>query len=252
MQGDSRGMPAKTAAQITQAADRQVASSVSASVGETLRAWRQEAGLSIREVAERSGLSVSFISLVERGKTEIAFIRLVRLADVFGRQPSDVLANVNGDKRAESAPGDAGYVRRAKVYGLADGVEMVYLGEPEWDTQPFLITLHPGAMYGPIRHNYKELVLCVNGEGAIVDDRNQTTLAAGDILNLQPGIYHAYMNTSSAPCQLLAVDFRSDDVRALLATWEQIERSKKSGEEANGRSGLTPDAPRLQGEKAGQ
>jgi transcriptional regulator with XRE-family HTH domain len=209
-------------------------------VGETLRTWRQQAGLSIREVAERSGLSVSFISLVERGKTEIALIRLIRLADVFGRQVSDVLVNVDGDEREESASEADGYRHRSKVYGLAEGVEMVYLGEPEWATQPFLITLQPGAVHGPILHSYKEFVVCLDGEGTIVGDRDQTVLAAGDIVNLDPNTYHAYMNTSSATCQLLAVDFRNDDVRVLLATWDQIERSKRSSEEAQGALSLLP------------
>jgi XRE family transcriptional regulator, regulator of sulfur utilization len=215
--------------------------SVSSVAGETLRTWRQEAGLSIREVAERSGLSVSFISLVERGKTEIAFVRLIRLADVFGRQASDVLTRVNGDERAESGPDATGYRREAKVYGLAEGVEMVYLGEPEWATQPFLITLQPGAVHGPIMHSYKELVVCLDGEGTIVGDRERSTLAARDIVNLEANTYHAYMNTSSSTCQLLAVDFRTDDVRVLLATWEQMERSKRSSEEAHGGPSLAQD-----------
>jgi transcriptional regulator with XRE-family HTH domain len=215
--------------------------SVSSVAGETLRAWRQEAGLSIREVAERSGLSVSFISLVERGKTEIAFTRLIRLADVFGRQASDVLAKVNGDERQDSGSSAPGYQRESRVYGLAQGVEMVYLGEPEWATQPFIITLQPGAVHGPIQHSYKELIVCLDGEGTIVGDKERSTLAARDVVNLEANTYHAYMNTSSSACQLLAVDFRTDDVRVLLATWEQVERSKRSSGEARGGLGLVED-----------
>jgi XRE family transcriptional regulator, regulator of sulfur utilization len=241
MQVDQRPTQMKSEAQDAEATDGQVAPSVSGVVGETLRTWRQEAGLSIREVAERSGLSVSFISLVERGKTEIAFIRLIRLADVFGRQASDVLARVNGDEREESGPDATGHRREAKVYGLAKGVEIVYLGEPEWATQPFLITLQPGAVHGPIMHSYKELVVCLDGEGTIVGDKERSTLAARDIVNLEANTYHAYMNTSSSTCQLLAVDFRTDDVRVLLATWEQVGRSKRSSEEANGGPGLLQD-----------
>jgi transcriptional regulator with XRE-family HTH domain len=215
--------------------------SVSSVAGETLRAWRQEAGLSIREVAERSGLSVSFISLVERGKTEIAFVRLIRLADVFGRQASDVLARGNGDEREGSGPAVAGQRREARVYGLAEGVEIVFLGEPDWATQPFLITLKPGAVHGPIMHSYKELIVCLDGEGTIVGDKERSTLAARDVVNLEANTYHAYMNTSSSTCQLLAVDFRTDDVRVLLATWEQVERSKRSSEEARGGHSLLQD-----------
>jgi XRE family transcriptional regulator, regulator of sulfur utilization len=230
----------KAEAQHAEPTDGRV-TSVSGVAGETLRTWRQEAGLSIREVAERSGLSVSFISLVERGKTEIAFTRLIRLADVFGRQASDVLARVDGDEREDSGSGAPGYRREAKVYGLAQGVEMVYLGEPEWATQPFLITLQPGAVHGPIQHSYKELIVCLDGEGTIVGDRERSTLAARDVVNLEANTYHAYMNTSASACQLLAVDVRTDDVRVLRATWEQVERSKRSSEEAHGGPSLLRD-----------
>ena len=212
--------------------------SVTVMVGEKLRAWRQQAGLSIREVAERSGLSVSFISLVERGQTEIAVTRLIRLTDVFGHQLSDVVAGPDVGGREGNTPIHAGDGQRARAYRLAKGVEMTYLGDPEWAMQPFLITLRPGAIHGPVMHSYKELIACIDGDVTMVIDGKPRSLDAGATLTLNPNTHHAYMNTSSATCRLIALDFRTDDVRVLLATWDQMERSKSSSEEAH--SQLTP------------
>jgi transcriptional regulator with XRE-family HTH domain len=207
----------------------QSAGSVTAVVGETLRTWRHEAGLSIREVAERSGLSVSFISLVERGQTEIAVTRLIRLTDVFGRLLSDVTAGIGAGERADGVASNDGPESRTRAYRLAKGVEMSYLGGPEWATQPFMITLEPGAIHGPVMHSYKEVVVCADGHVTMVIDGKPSGLSAGDTLTLESNVHHAYMNTGSTRCRLIALDFRTDDVRALLATWDQIERSTRAG-----------------------
>ena len=216
--------------------EAQSAGSVAVVVGETLRTWRHEAGLSIREVAERSGLSVSFISLVERGRTEIAVTRLIRLTDVFGRLLSDVMAGIGAGERESPSRGNC--ERRTRAYRLAKGVEMSYLGGPEWATQPFMITLEPGAVHGPVMHSYREVVVCVDGHLTLVIDGKPSGLTAGDTLTLESSVHHAYMNTGSTTCRLMALDFRTDDVRALLATWDQVERSTRSSEAALDRAGV--------------
>ena len=213
------------------AVDSEVSSSIARAVGETLRTWRNEAGLSIREVADRSGISLSFISLVERGQTEIAVTRLIRLTDVFGRQISDVLVGAYDGQGRGTGSSQATDQHRWRVYTLANGVEMSYLGSPEWATQPFLIVLQPDAVHGPVVHSYREAVMCLDGEGTMVIDGKSTTLRPGDTVNLPPNALHAYMNCGSAVCRFMALDFRlTNDVRVLLATWDQIDRSQKSGE----------------------
>src|SRR6478609_6292080 len=51
--------------------------------GEVLRRLRTQRGWSLRDVAERSGLSASFLGAVERGESDIALERLARLAAIF-------------------------------------------------------------------------------------------------------------------------------------------------------------------------
>jgi len=73
--------------------------------------------------------------------------------------------------------------------------------------------------------------MCLDGEGTMVIDGKSTTLRPGDTVNLPPNALHAYMNCGSAVCRFMALDFRlTNDVRVLLATWDQIDRSQKSGE----------------------
>lgn len=52
-------------------------------IGKALRARRTELGLSIADLAERSGLSASFIATVERGRSDISLGRLGRLTNAL-------------------------------------------------------------------------------------------------------------------------------------------------------------------------
>jgi transcriptional regulator with XRE-family HTH domain len=60
-------------------------------VGTILKRLRLQQGLTIREVAERVDLSPSFLSAVERGKSDIALGRLARLAECFGHDVGSLL-----------------------------------------------------------------------------------------------------------------------------------------------------------------
>ena len=194
-------------------------------VGARLRAWRGEAGLSIREVSELSGLSVSFISLVERGETEIAFTRLIRLADVFGRTVSDVMAPGADSARPPRPKVEAH--EGVRVHRLSGGVEVVYVGELSWRMQPFVMTLEPGAVHGPVAHSYEELVLCLDGTPTVIVEGNAVALGPDDVLSIPASTEHAYGNTSSQSARLFTVDLRQD-MATTLKTWAEIQRTLRS------------------------
>lgn len=62
-------------------------------VGEKLRRLRQDRGMSLQEVCDRSGGSfvVSTLSAYERGKRSISLERLLELSDIYGLAPTSLL-----------------------------------------------------------------------------------------------------------------------------------------------------------------
>jgi transcriptional regulator with XRE-family HTH domain len=52
-------------------------------IGKKIRELRKEKGLTIREVAEKAGCTASFLSQLERGKTEPSIAMLKKIADVL-------------------------------------------------------------------------------------------------------------------------------------------------------------------------
>jgi transcriptional regulator with XRE-family HTH domain len=53
-------------------------------LGERLRTIRQARSLTLRQVAEGTGLTVSFLSRLERGQTGVTVESLLRMADTYG------------------------------------------------------------------------------------------------------------------------------------------------------------------------
>ena len=63
-------------------------------VGETLRARREESGLSLRAAAERAGMSPAHLSEVERGLKEPSLGALERIADAVGGGVGEVFLDL--------------------------------------------------------------------------------------------------------------------------------------------------------------
>jgi XRE family transcriptional regulator, regulator of sulfur utilization len=60
-------------------------------LGAKLRSLRRERGLALTQVGAATGISSSFLSLVENGKNDLTVARLVRLVSYYGVAVSDLL-----------------------------------------------------------------------------------------------------------------------------------------------------------------
>jgi transcriptional regulator with XRE-family HTH domain len=62
------------------------------SLAKTLRDLRAERGISLAQVADATEISRSFLSLLEQGRSDVTISRLVRLAEFYDVEMSDLLA----------------------------------------------------------------------------------------------------------------------------------------------------------------
>ncbi len=69
-----------------------------ARLGTAIRARRERHGLSVLDLAERSGLSTRFVSEVQAGRANISIVRLARLAQALGTVASRLVADAEGDE----------------------------------------------------------------------------------------------------------------------------------------------------------
>lgn len=63
-------------------------------LGETVRSFRQAAGISQETLAELTGLHRTYISDIERGSRNVALINIVRIAKALKVKPAQLLDGV--------------------------------------------------------------------------------------------------------------------------------------------------------------
>lgn len=60
-------------------------------LGLGVRSLRERAGLSQEALADAAGIDRSHMSRIERGKRNVSFLNVARIADALGCKPSDIL-----------------------------------------------------------------------------------------------------------------------------------------------------------------
>jgi transcriptional regulator with XRE-family HTH domain len=109
-------------------------------LGRQLRSLRAARGLSLAQLAEATGISPSFLSLVESGKSDITISRLVRLADYFEVELADLVRSRTTRHPLEVFEVGAGSL----IASPSEGVEVRLLGQSHWGLSPCMVEYAPG------------------------------------------------------------------------------------------------------------
>jgi transcriptional regulator with XRE-family HTH domain len=168
-------------------------------IGAKLRAMRRDRGMTLAEAAAASGLSRSFISMVESGSSEIAVSRLIRLADAYGALVADLLADVHGTATAEFVASGEGHV----VPGRPDGVTVEYLASGSWPVQPFRVSLPEGGTLENLVHPGAEFLHCVAGSLVLTVAGSEYPMSPGDTIVIPDHAEHSYRNTGGGEATLI-------------------------------------------------
>ena len=161
-------------------------------VGERLRAIRQLRRCTLRTVAERSGLSESFLSQVERGRSNASIGSLRRIADAIGVSVAD-LFEPNGPPRPK-------VLRRADRPALTFGVlgrKLLLTPKPLHQLEVFVGELDPGGSSGPEPYAHgdsEELFVVLNGTVQLELDGELHALEPGDSIDYRSSTPHRISN----------------------------------------------------------
>jgi transcriptional regulator with XRE-family HTH domain len=177
-----------------------------AAVGARVRSLREAMDLSLRDLAERSGVSAPMLSQVERGDTsptlaiaqkiarglDLTLSQLLRLDE-----DRHVVVVKNGDRRARRSRGH-------KVEELTPPL-------PGQRADVSEHTLAPGAATGgpddPPMHEpgSRETAVVLEGEVELFIDGQRNELTAGDSVTFDADLPHHFENNSSSEARLIAV-----------------------------------------------
>jgi transcriptional regulator with XRE-family HTH domain len=146
-------------------------------VGERLRVIRNARRLTLREVAERAGLSESFLSQVERGRASASIASLRRIAEALGISIAD-LFQPGGSTEPRVLRRDD---RPTVAFGVL-GRKMLLTPRPLHELEVFVGELDPGGSTGVEQYAHGD------SEELFVVLRGTVTLElGGDLHELEPG-----------------------------------------------------------------
>jgi transcriptional regulator with XRE-family HTH domain len=110
--------------------------------GERLRALRTARGVSLAQLEAATGISASFLSLVEQGRSDISIGRLMRLVNYYEVDLSELVADIPAERHVEVQVLRSG--ERAVFHSPQEGIDMFVFGRgPSWALSPVLCVHEP-------------------------------------------------------------------------------------------------------------
>jgi transcriptional regulator with XRE-family HTH domain len=183
-------------------------------ISRRVRAWREQEGLTLQELASRSGVATSTIQKVEKEQMIPSVAVIVKIARGLGRRTSELVEE--GEDRLDLVCLRAG--DRTRI-GVADRLVVERLTgdvfEPSFEM--WRVTLHPGVSSGgPIAYAGEELVLCESGVLTVQVAERDHELEPGDTLHFKATVPHAWRNRGDAPVVFSVTGTLSHKLRAAL------------------------------------
>ena len=177
-----------------------------ASVGGRIRALREAMDLSLRDLAERSGVSAPMLSQVERGETSPTLAVAARIASGLDLSLSQLL-RLDEDRHVVITRSDQRRTRRRRGHT----VEELTPPLPGLRADVSVHTLGPGAATGarddPPMHEpgSRETAVLLEGSVDLFIDGERNELGEGDSVTFDADLPHHFENNGKSESRLLAV-----------------------------------------------
>lgn len=217
-------------------------------LGSALRAIRAERRWSLRDVSERTGLSVSMLSKVENGQRSLTYDKLLQLAQSLSIDISRLFAGRDAEPPPNPHSGRRSVQRRGGGFVVESGVYTYrYLAEDLVRKKflPVVMDLNSRSIkeFGALlRHGGEEFALVLEGEVEVhTEVYAPLRLAVGDSIYFDSSLGHAYINAGAGAARILVI--ASDAIPSIeSAEIPKVERVALPREASNGMG--TRKAPR--------
>jgi transcriptional regulator with XRE-family HTH domain len=168
------------------------AESTVALVGNRIREMRVERNLTLQALAERTGLSSSMLSLVERGKTSPSIGTLVAISYALGVHMTDLFDDDGAEERQPVVRFDD-----QQVYVTGEGVQRrVLRSDDGLGIELVMNEYEPGTGSGeePVHHEGHECGVVLEGTLTVEVDGSTFELEPGDCIAYDSHLPHKIVN----------------------------------------------------------
>jgi transcriptional regulator with XRE-family HTH domain len=174
-----------------------------AAIGNRLRVARRLQRSTLKAVADKAGVSESFLSQIERGRTRGSVASLKRITDALGMTMADLF-----DQDPRSRPRVLPYGDRPKIDFGENARKFMLTARPLEHIEVFIGEIAPGGSTGaePFAHgDSEELVLVLRGNVTVEVDGATYDLAQGDSIFYRSSLLHRASNHDDELAEVLWV-----------------------------------------------
>jgi transcriptional regulator with XRE-family HTH domain len=180
-----------------------------ARLGGKIATVRDSLGISVEELAERSGCEVGLIRRIEAGELSPSLAPLIKIARALGVRLGTLLDDATGLGPVVTRRDQAEGVARLKSLETGSGAGTLDFfslapGKSARHMEPFLVTVHPGAG-APSTHEGEELLYVLEGRIEVAYGKDVHALGPGDSIYYDSIVPHRVRAAGESDARLLAV-----------------------------------------------
>ena len=166
-----------------------------------IRVLRKQRDLTLKELSEKTGLSISFLSQVERGSTSLAITSLKKIADALEVPITDFFENeenknfvvkLESQKPFRIEGSNAEYIRLGgNFYGRS--------------LEPLIVTLEPLFEGDVFSHPGEEFYYILEGAVIFNVDGKEYLVKAGESIHFPSSLPHSWSNPLPHKSKILSI-----------------------------------------------
>lgn len=179
-------------------------------LGLRIRHMRKARGLSLKDLAERAGVSIGLVSQVERGLSSPSVRILASIADALTVSLSSLFEETEKEDPGEGLVVRKHARRRLEFQGTGISKELMTPGSPDARLDLFMIQLDPGGTTGDgnYTHEGEEAGTVLDGLLELTVEGTSYTLSQGDSFRFTSDRPHSFRNPGQTMTRVLWINTR--------------------------------------------
>jgi|SRR5699024_1485714 len=170
-------------------------------VSEKIKLFRKEHNKTLKELSADTGLSVSFLSQVERGESNLAITSLNKIADALGIHITSFFTPQYTEDFKTSP-------EKMEPFKIERSDQEFFRASSEFKNRKldsYIIKVHPNNASESSSHEGEEMYYLLEGELVFYVNGKRYVVSKGEVIHYPSNIKHHYINESNETSKILCV-----------------------------------------------